>query len=254
MLICAAGDMHGKIDLLYREVAAFEQRLGRSFSLVLQVDDLGVFPDPAKVDRKILDHGGAGDFPAWWLAKKHAPVPTIFIKGNHEDFDFLEPRGQSSNRAILPELHHVSNGRPMWYTTPDKKKTIFVAGIGGCYSPKRYKQEIGTTSPSHYYQYEVKHLIILSAYIPVDVLLLHDAPGGIWMPTTGGRQTSGYETTGPELADLVRRVRPRVCFFGHHHQRVRAQIAGVPVEGLGLVGRPGALVAWDLDAGYVGEA
>lgn len=51
------------------------------------------------------------------------------------------------------------------------------------------------------------------------------------------------------LDDLVRATRPRVCFFGHHHQRVDGEIDGVPCLGLNIVGRPGNLVAVDIEPG-----
>ncbi len=51
------------------------------------------------------------------------------------------------------------------------------------------------------------------------------------------------------LDDLVRAVRPRVCFFGHHHIRVDGEIEGVPCVGLNLVGRPGNLVAVEVGQG-----
>ena len=44
-------------------------------------------------------------------------------------------------------------------------------------------------------------------------------------------------------------VRPRVCFFGHHHTRIDAEVAGVPCVGLNKVRMPGNLVAIDLPAG-----
>jgi len=48
--------------------------------------------------------------------------------------------------------------------------------------------------------------------------------------------------------DLVRGVRPRVCFFGHHHTRLDSQIDGVPCIGLNKVRMPGNLVALDMPA------
>jgi hypothetical protein len=50
------------------------------------------------------------------------------------------------------------------------------------------------------------------------------------------------------LAEAVDRTRPRVCFFGHHHARVDVDVAGVPCMGLNLVGRPGNLVAVELES------
>jgi hypothetical protein len=51
------------------------------------------------------------------------------------------------------------------------------------------------------------------------------------------------------LAEAVERVRPRVCFFGHHHTRLDWNIAGVKCIGLNIVGRPGNLVAVEVVVG-----
>jgi hypothetical protein len=42
-------------------------------------------------------------------------------------------------------------------------------------------------------------------------------------------------------------VRPRVCFFGHHHTRVDAEISGIRCIGLNKVARPGNLVGIEIE-------
>ena len=44
--------------------------------------------DPKRIDRATRDHEGTGDFPGWLAAGRAVPRPTVFIKGNHEDFAF----------------------------------------------------------------------------------------------------------------------------------------------------------------------
>ena len=50
MILCAAGDIHGALDRMYEEVLAFEVELGVRFEWVLHVGDLGVWPDPERID------------------------------------------------------------------------------------------------------------------------------------------------------------------------------------------------------------
>jgi len=52
----------------------------------------------------------------------------------------------------------------------------------------------------------------------------------------------------PGLAQAIESTRPRVCFFGQHHRRVGAEVAGVRCIGLNIVGRPGNLVAVGMPA------
>ena len=61
MIICAAGDIHGALDQMYRDISDFEQSLGIRFDWVLHVGDFGVWPDADRVDRATRDHEGAGD-------------------------------------------------------------------------------------------------------------------------------------------------------------------------------------------------
>jgi hypothetical protein len=59
MIFCAAGDIHGALDQLYRDVLDFEQSLAIQFDWVLHVGDFGVWPDADRVDRATRDHDAA---------------------------------------------------------------------------------------------------------------------------------------------------------------------------------------------------
>jgi predicted phosphodiesterase len=238
VLICAAGDIHGKIDRLYGEVAAFERTLGKTFALVLHVGDFGIWPDSMKVDKATRTHDGAGDFPSWYANRRRVPRRTIFIKGNHEDFDFLDAL---DDPEVLPDLLYLRSGL---VTDQDGLR---VAGVGGCYSEKDSDELLPRarqSSPSHYTLVETQRLLAPGSG-RIDVLLTHDAPAGI--------ELGSHVARGEGLRTVIERKRPEVAFFGHHHSRVRAEIAGVPVVGLGCIDCPGWLVAWDSEHGLVAE-
>jgi Calcineurin-like phosphoesterase len=101
VLICAAGDIHGAMDRLYQDVSVFEASLGVCFDHVLHVGDFGIWPDPNRIDKATRHHDGAGDFPAWLKESRVAPRPTVFIKGNHEDFVWLDAH---QDAEVLPGL------------------------------------------------------------------------------------------------------------------------------------------------------
>ena len=48
----------------------------------------------------------------------------------------------------------------------------------------------------------------------------------------GIRRRAGYASEAAGLDLVLRRVKPLVCFFGHHHARVDAEVAGVRCIGL----------------------
>ena len=58
-----------------------------------------------------------------------------------------------------------------------------------------------------------------------------------------------YVSEAAGLDVLLAKVQPRVCFFGHHHTRVDTEVEGVRCIGLNKVGRPGNLVAIDMEPG-----
>lgn len=238
MIVCAAGDIHGAVDRLYADLLAFEAALGRPFAWVLYVGDFGIWPEASRTDRATRDHGGAGDFPAWFAAKRSAPCPTLFIKGNHEDFAWLD---SLDGPEVLPGLRYLRNGCSFDLAP----SSIRVGGIGGCFGPSdfdRPSKQLQGFARRHYTREEIE---LLASRGRVDVLLVHDAPAGVRFATH--RRGEGYVSEAAGLDALIGRVRPRVCFFGHHHTRLDAEIGDVRCIGLNRVGMPGNLVAVELD-------
>src|SRR5205823_7208811 len=99
VIICAAGDIHGAMDRMYEDILAFEAALGVRFEWVLHVGDFGIWPDPNRIDKATREHDGAGDFPTWFAQRRAAPRKTLFIKGNHEDFVWLDAQRDAE---VLP--------------------------------------------------------------------------------------------------------------------------------------------------------
>lgn len=243
MLICAAGDIHGAINRFYDDILTFEMSLGASFDWVLHVGDFGIWPDPERIDRATRNHDGAGDFSEWLGAMRPAPRRTVFIKGNHEDFAWLESQKRTE---VLPGLFYLRNGCRMELEGASDCG-IRVGGIGGCYGPSDYSRrskELQGYARRHYTHDEVDRLSSSGTF---DLLLTHDAPAGIRF--SHHRRGQGYasETAGLDL--LLERVKPLVCFFGHHHARVDAEVAGVRCIGLNKIGYPGNLIAVEIDSG-----
>lgn len=101
------------------------------FEWVLHVGDFGVWPDPHRIDKATRKHDGAGDFPTWWSERRAAPRRTVFIKGNHEDFVWLDAQPEPE---VLPNLFYLRNG-----ATFDLGGVV-VGGLGGCHGPSNYER------------------------------------------------------------------------------------------------------------------
>jgi Icc-related predicted phosphoesterase len=243
MLICAAGDIHGAMDRLYRDVFAFEASLGVRFDYVLHVGDFGIWPDPSRIDKATRHHDGVGDFPAWLRENRRGPRPTVFIKGNHEDFVWLDAQ---LDAEVLPDLTYLRNGRTI-DIHDQNEGSIRVGGVGGCYGPSDYlrrSDRLQGYAKRHYTSDEIERLADVGG---VDIVLTHDAPAGVRFDRH--RQGAGYISEAAGLDVLLARVQPRVCFFGHHHTRVDAEVSGVRCIGLNKVAMPGNLVAIDMEPG-----
>ncbi len=242
MFICAAGDIHGAIGRLYDDVLAFETSLGVRFDWVLHVGDFGIWPDPQRIDRAARDHDGAGDFSEWLAAARPAPRRTIFIKGNHEDFEWLDAQKVAE---VLPGLTYLRNGCKIDLEGA-RRERVCVGGIGGCYGPSDYARRSATLqgyARRHYTRDEVDRL---AGTQRLDIVLTHDAPAGVRFQRP--RHDGGYVSQAAGLDGLLARARPRVCFFGHHHARIDADVSGVRCIGLNKVGCPGNLVAIEFDS------
>ncbi len=239
MFICAAGDIHGALDQMYADISAFEEALALRFDWVLHVGDFGVWPDPTKIDAATKNHDGAGDFPSWLSERRAAPRKTLFIKGNHEDFRWLDAQPGSE---ILPNLYYLRNG-----TTFDLiagEDVVSVGGVGGCFGPsnfQRLSKDLQGYARRHYTRDEIDRLVAIGQ---VDVILTHDAPAGVRFE--GHRRGPGFISEAAGLDDLLAGTKPRVCFFGHHHNRVDSDVAGVRCVGLNKVTMPGNLVAIEI--------
>jgi predicted phosphohydrolase len=165
------------------------------------------------------------------------PRRTVFIKGNHEDFTWLDAQ---NNSEVLPGLIYLRNGFKV-ELGGSGRETVCVGGVGGCYGPSDYGRNSKTLqgyARRHYTHDEVERL---SASKGVDIVLTHDAPAGVRFHRP--RRDGSYVSQAAGLDVVLARVRPRVCFFGHHHTRVDAEVSGVRCIGLNKVGSPGNLVA-----------
>lgn len=224
--IVAVGDVHGRLTELYERVGLVEAVCG-PVDTVIQVGDLGVFPNEDRADAATVRHGGVGEFPIWLAEKRRVPWPTVFVKGNHEDFDFLASR---QDGLCLDGLFWLRNGSTMTIRTQAGDQSVQVGGLGGCWAPSKYRvpvRGLNGKARAYYVAEEVERL----AKSRADILVFHDAPAGI--------DFDRYTSQAGGLGELVDQVRPRVVLFGHHHQSRTGCRSGVPYFGLNLLGRPG---------------
>jgi uncharacterized protein YdhG (YjbR/CyaY superfamily) len=125
------------------------------------------------------------------------------------------------------------------YGERERCTVLRVGGLGGCFGRSDYDRNcLHGYAKRHYTREEIERLSTIRG---VDVMLVHDVPAGVRFEQH--RQGPGWVSDAAGLDDLLARTEPRVCFFGHHHQRLDGEVSGVRCVGLDKVGRPGNLVA-----------
>src|SRR5262249_408472 len=155
MNIAIFADVHGRVLLCFKLCERWERETGGTIDLVLQAGDLGVFPDVSKLDKATIRHaqddpselGFAGDFAAYKpdvasvLANTRFPV--IFVRGNHEDHEWLDALEKQSDQPVFPidpykRIYCLKTGVP--YTFTSNGESISVLGIGRVAPPVGEKQ------------------------------------------------------------------------------------------------------------------
>ena len=99
------GDLHGRILPAFGLARAWQRHSGETLSALLQVGDLGYYPDHTRLDRATKRHAqgdpmelGARDVvfdgpeSQEFFAQPAIPGPMWFIAGNHEDHEMLADR------------------------------------------------------------------------------------------------------------------------------------------------------------------
>jgi len=223
------GDIHGRIALMYTLANLWQKESKISLSGLLQVGDMGAFPDPNKLDRATIKHAkkdrdelGFSQFcritPESKLYFDSQPQPkTYFIRGNHEDFDYLSSYVTPTALDPWHNLCFIPDG--CYYNIATHEQPLYLAGFGGI-APKnsephrgkrhRSAHRKGRQQASHDPRFFTSQAISTAFYNdyipPIDILMTHGAPD---------TPDSPYGST--LITALSNRLAPRIHFFGHHH-------------------------------------
>ena len=175
-----------------------------------------------------------GDLPDAAGKYEDVPRPLYWIKGNNEQFDFIESGDLPSN------LHHIRNASLL------ELSGLRVAGLGGTFAPTWYetpaaqlphpkKGSAQATELADKRRHFVKEEVdACSAMRQVDLLLTHEAA----RPFRVGRVDAGKTPINEVLAAM----KPRLHLFGHHHRFSEQERQGVRSVGLDLVSRSYLLI------------
>lgn len=216
MQIGVFGDVHGQLLLVFHLAARWQQETGQRLDLLLQVGDLGVFPEVNRLDRSTRRHSTATeaglDFlryftryePAVAALLHETSCPLLFVRGNHEDHIWLDTLEQQVPTPAYPvdvyqRLYCLKTGVPFLFT--QENETLTILGIGRIGHPATARKD-----RPHYLQlYEAQRLDQLGSD-SIDVLLTHD----------GIRDQIYVGSGSEEIGSACERLHPVYHFFGHY--------------------------------------
>jgi Icc-related predicted phosphoesterase len=220
--IAILGDLHGHYTLAFTLLKRWEQKTGKTLDALLQVGDMGIFPEPdvrldeatkrfAEKDSDEISfrdfYRGEGDASLFFDGDN--PLfnrEMYFIRGNHEDFEFLD--ALKSRDGVIAVDHYrkflyIADGTRVEIKT--RAGVLQVGGLGGL------EQKGSTQKPWHFANNAYRRALALSN---IDILLTHEPPAD------AGK---GSE----KIRALIEYVQPTYHFCGHIHEEGRQ----LPVRG-----------------------
>lgn len=229
MAIFITGDVHGDFSRFKKEIFYEQEAMTKDDYMIICGDFGGVW-DGSPNERHWLD----------WLEAK--PFTTLFVSGNHENFDMLAelPKERwhgGEVQRVRPSVLHLMRGQV--YDIEGKK--FFTMGgasshdiSGGILEPDdpEYRKKLRQLNASGAL-YRVNHRSWWAAELPseeeyqtaraslekcgwkVDYIVTHCCPTSMQDELSGGAYKGDHLTD--FLDEVARRCQFRYWFFGHYH-------------------------------------
>lgn len=205
------GDLHGRVLPAFQLAAAWAREHGVSVAGILQVGDLGYFPDLSRLDKATRRHAADDPLELGVLAvtqfSKEAdqilegegvPEALWFTAGNHEDHEALASlaHGDAFSIDAYQRVWCIRDGRVAGLPGPLHVGALW--GIDGNAPVRRRSTGAGGRIR--------EESAIRLACGELDVLLTHDGPRNAIL-LNGGSE---------EILDVLRAAQPAFAFFGHY--------------------------------------
>ncbi|KAI8320755.1 hypothetical protein GQ54DRAFT_298434 [Martensiomyces pterosporus] len=233
--VAVEGCCHGMLDTIYEQLEHRQRQLGKRIDLLIicgdfqairNVTDLECMACPDKYKQM-------GGFYRYYIGERVAPIPTIFIGGNHE----------ASNH--MRELYHGGWVAPNIFYMGDSGVIKFgglrIGGISGIFkdfdfAKGHYERPPfrGHSRSSMYHVRSFEAFKMLQIRQPLDIFASHDWPQYIerYGDTEGLLRRKPFfksevdrgDLGSPVNALLLERLRPAWWFSAHLHVRFEAQL------------------------------
>jgi lariat debranching enzyme len=236
MRIAVEGCCHGELDKIYAALAHLERVehvkvdlliCCGDFQAVRNVDDLECMSVPDKYKE-------LGTFHRYYSGETKAPVPTLFIGGNHEASNYLWELYYGG--FVAPDVYYLGHSGVV------KFGDLRIGGLSGIFKGNDYRKGHYERPPYthggevksayHVRQFDVEKL--KSVAEPLDVFLSHDWPRGISRYGDQAELIRKKKFLADELRDnslgsppaeeLLHALKPRYWFSAHLHVKFAAMV------------------------------
>ncbi|XP_048503390.1 lariat debranching enzyme isoform X2 [Beta vulgaris subsp. vulgaris] len=228
MKIAVEGCMHGDLDNVYKTIIELERAENTKIDLLICCGDFQAVRN--KKDLESLNvkpkYRQMNTFWKYYSGQVVAPVPTVFIGGNHEASNYLWELYYGGWAA--PNIYFLG------FAGVIKFGSIRIGGLSGIYNFRHYKlghferppyNESDIRSIYHVREYDAHKLMQVEE--PIDIFLSHDWPLGItdcgnWRELVRKKPFFEKEiqerTLGSKpAAKLLENLKPSYWFSAHLH-------------------------------------
>lgn len=231
--IAVEGCCHGELDRIYDTLEKARKRESASIDLLICCGDFQAARNDADLATMAvpLKYRKMNSFYKYYSGKKTAPVPTLFIGGNHEASNHLWEL--SYGGWVAPKMYYLGNAGVVRFGG------LRIAGLSGIYKRNDYGKgrferppynEGSKRSAYHVRSCDVFRLKQLSGH--VDIMLSHDWPQGIYHHGNKDEllqkkpyfadEISRDELGSPPAMELLQHLRPDYWFSAHLHVKFAA--------------------------------
>lgn len=212
MKIAFLGDIHGRVFHALAVLAKWQKVYNEKLDLVIQAGDFGAYPypdehllnnrfvkkDPTELDfsRYIKGDGDTSDF--FNMIKTQLKTPIYFIRGNHEDFDWLDSLNDKDGICSVGEdglLRYIKDG------TVHKFGDMNIAFLGGADFGAKHEGFIDLKALER----------LMNTKYKINILVTHEIYHGIGFSYHGLTQGSRNITM------LVEKIKPEYHITAHYH-------------------------------------
>ncbi|KDP33487.1 hypothetical protein JCGZ_07058 [Jatropha curcas] len=235
MKIAVEGCMHGDLETVYKTIQHMEKLQGIKIDLLLCCGDFQAVRNERDMESLNVPpkYREMKSFWKYYSGQEVAPIPTIFIGGNHEASNYLWELYYGGWAA--PNIYFLG------FAGVIKFGNIRIGGLSGIYNKRHYRlghyerppyDQNTIRSVYHVREYDVHKLMQIEE--PIDIFLSHDWPLGItdcgnWKQLVRHKQHFENEirerTLGSNAAaQLLERLRPPYWFSAHLHCKFAALV------------------------------